>query len=93
VGPLVQRSLTLDSLSFLPANPLVSIPVQSSVVLQAMVQSRQQARNVEHLLAGIHQEDPRIPKAEATVIVPVLFGLIGPDLATNRLITILRNGR
>jgi hypothetical protein len=91
VGPLVQRSFTLDALSFLPTNPLVSIPVQSSVVLQAMVQSRQQARNVEHLMAGIHQEDPRIPTVEAMVIVPVLFGLIEPDLAADRLIKILRN--
>jgi hypothetical protein len=91
VGPLVQRSFTLDSLSFLPVNPFVSIPVQSSNVLQAMVESRQQARNVENLLAGIHQEDPRIPKLETTVIVPLLFGLIEPDAAADRTISILRN--
>ena len=93
VGPLVQRSFTLDSLSFLPTNPLVSIPVQSSGVLQAMVQSRQQARNVEPLLADLDQDDPRIPKLEAMVIVPVLFGLIEPDLAAERTISILRNQR
>jgi len=49
VAPLVQRGFTLDSLSFLPANPNVSVPVQSSSVLQAMVESRQQARSVDLL--------------------------------------------
>jgi len=90
VAPLVQRGFTLDSLSFLPANPHVNIPVQSSGVLAAMVQSRQQARSVEHLLADVHQEDPRIDALQAEVIVPVLFGLLEPEQATEQLITILR---
>ena len=90
VGPLVQRSLTLDSLTFLPANPHVSVPVQSSSVLAAMVTSRQQAQNVDHLLADIHQEDSRLPKLQSDVIVPVLFGLVEPERATDRLIGILR---
>jgi len=90
LAPLVQRALTLESLSFLPANPNVSVPVQSSSVLQAMVESRQQARSVDHLLADIHQEDPRLDALQKEVIVPVLFGLVGPDQATQQLITILR---
>jgi len=90
VGPLVQRSLTLESLSFLPSNPHVGIPVQSSGVLQAMVESRQLSRGVEPLLADVHQEDHRIKALHANVIVPLLFGLIEPDLATDRTIAILR---
>ena len=90
VGPLVQRSLTLESLSFLPSNPHVGIPVQSSGVLQAMVESRQQSRGLEPLLADVHQEDHRIKGLQANVIVPLLFGLIEPDLATDRTIAILR---
>lgn len=89
-SPLVQRSLTLDSLTFLPTNPHVSVPVQSSGVLAAMVQSRQQAHKVDHLLADIHQEDPRLTKLDSDVIVPVLFGLVDPERATDRLIGILR---
>ncbi len=90
VGPLVQRNLTLESLSFLPSNPHVRIPVQSSGVLQAMVDSRQQSRSVETLLADVHQEDPRIKAMHAEVIVPLLFGLVEPGLATDRTIAILR---
>jgi hypothetical protein len=90
VAPLVQRALTLDSLSFLPANPRVSVPVQSSSVLQAMVTSRQQALSMDHMMADIHQEDPRLAALQNEVIVPVLFGLVEPKLATQQLITILR---
>ena len=90
VGPLVQRSFTLDSLSFLPTNPHVSIPVASSGVLAAMVQSRQQARGAEQLLADMHQDDVRVQQLQSDVVVPLLFGLIEPDLATERLLAILR---
>ena len=90
VGPLVQRGFTLDTLSFLPANPHVSIPVQSSSVLAAMVQARQQARGAEQLLADVHQDDMRLREVETEVMTPVLFGLLEPDLATERLIAILR---
>jgi hypothetical protein len=90
VGPLVQRGFTLDTLSFLPTNPHVSIPVQSSGVLAAMVQARQQARGAELLLADVHQDDTRMLEVEKQVMVPVLFGLLEPDLATERLIAILR---
>jgi hypothetical protein len=90
VGPLVQRGFTLDTLSFLPTNPHVSIPVQSSGVLAAMVQARQQARGAEPLLADVHQDDTRMVELDKNVMVPVLFGLLEPDLATERLIAILR---
>ncbi len=93
VGPLVQRGFTLDTLSFLPANPHVSIPVQSSSVLAAMVQASQQARGAEQLLADVHQDDTRLREVETEVMVPVLFGLLEPDLATERLIAILRRPR
>jgi hypothetical protein len=89
----VQRGFTLDTLSFLPANPHVSIPVQSSSVLAAMVQASQQARGAEPLLADVHQDDTRLREVETEVMVPVLFGLLEPDLATERLIAILRRPR
>ena len=66
------------------------MPVQSSSVLQAMVTSRQQAQIMDNLMADIHQEDPRLAALHNEVIVPVLFGLVEPKLATQQLITILR---
>jgi len=90
VGPLVQRSLTLESFSFLPSNPHVRVPVQSSGVLQAMVESNQQARSSERLASELHQGDPRLQSLQAKVIVPLLFGLVEPSVATERLIAILR---
>ena len=90
VGPLVQRSLTLESFSFLPSNPNVRVPVQSSGVLQAMVESNQQARSSERLASELHQGDPRLQSLQAKVIVPLLFGLVEPSVATERLIAILR---
>jgi hypothetical protein len=90
VTPLVQRGFSLDSLSFLPTNPHVVIPVQSSGVLQAMVESRQQARSVDTLMAEVHQDDPRHAALQNEVIVPLLFGLVEPKQASDQLITILR---
>ena len=90
VGPMVQRSLTLDSLSFLPSNPTVSVPVQSSGVLQAMVESSRQSRSAERLMSELHQDDPRLQSLQADVIVPLLFGLVEPTVATERLMSILR---
>jgi hypothetical protein len=41
-------------------------------------------------MTDIHQEDPRLTALQNEVIVPVLFGLVEPKLATQQLITILR---
>ncbi len=92
VQPLVQRSLTLETLSFLPANPHVSVPVQSSSDLAAMVQAEDQASGLEDTLAGLHGGDPRLAQVNA-VIVPLVFAVLEPAEAVERLLTILRSGR
>jgi hypothetical protein len=38
----------------------------------------------------VHQDDTRMVELDKNVMVPVLFGLLEPDLATERLIAILR---
>ena len=42
-GPLIQRNLTVESLSFLPVNPNVAIPINSSSALEVMVESMELA--------------------------------------------------
>jgi maltose-binding protein MalE len=89
VTPLLQRNLTLESLSMLPVNPHVTVPVQSSQVLSALVESREQGANSEPLLSHLHGDDPRVEKLEA-VLTPLVFGVIPPESALEQVIDVLR---
>ena len=89
VTPLQQRTLTLDSLSLLPVNPHVTVAVQSSQVLAALVEARDQGAKSDPLLALIHGNDPRVAKSEA-VLVPLVFGVITPERARDQMIAALR---
>ena len=93
IGPLVQRSLTLQNLSFLPSNPRVGVPVLSSAALQSMVISRQQAMATDQLLADLHSEDVRVQALQEQVMVPLLFGVLEPKSAAEQMISILRTGQ
>ena len=93
IGPLVQRSFTLENLSFLPSNPRVSVPVQSSAALQAMVLSRQQGAETDTLLADLHSEDARVQALQEQVMVPLVFGVLEPRSATDLMISILKAGQ
>ncbi len=87
--PLVQRSLTLDNRSFLPVNRYVNVPVRSSQVLATMVAARQQGESSEPLLSWFHLHDPGVKQLEA-VLVPLVFGVIEPEAATEAALRILR---
>lgn len=93
IQPLVQRGLTLDTLSFLPVNPRVSVPVQSSSTLAAMQQAEQQARGLEESLVKLQGGDPLLARLQKEVIVPLVFAVLEPEVATDRLIGILRGSR
>ena len=87
--PLVQRTLTLDNRSFLPANRYVIVPVRSSQVLATMVAARQQGERSEALLSWFQRHDPAVRQLEA-VLVPLVFGVIEPEAATEAAVDILR---
>ena len=55
-----------------------------------MVESSRQSRSAERLMSELHQDDPRLQSLQADVIVPLLFGLVEPTVATERLMSILR---
>lgn len=92
IQPLVQRSLTLETLSFLPANPLVSVPVQSSSALAAMVLAEEQAGRLDSTVAGLNDGDPRVDQVNG-VIVQLVFAVLEPAEAVERLLDILQNER
>ena len=87
--PLVQRTLTLDNRSFLPVNRYVIVPVRSSQVLATMVAARQQGERSEALLSWFQRHDPAVRQLEA-VLVPLVFGVIEPEAATEAAVDILR---
>ncbi len=90
--PLVQKTLTLDNRSFLPANRYVNVPVQSSQVLATMVGARQRGESSEALVRWFQLGDPRVKELEA-VLVPLVFGVIEPEAATEAFVTILQKRR
>jgi arabinogalactan oligomer / maltooligosaccharide transport system substrate-binding protein len=89
VNPLTQRTLTLGSQTVLPANRFVSVPVQSSQVLAAMVAAANQGLQANSLAALVPTSDPRIVRVQ-TLLTTVVFGETSPDAATSQLLRILR---
>jgi hypothetical protein len=73
----------------LPANRFVSVPVQSSQVLAAMVAAANQGLQANSLAARVPTSDPRIVRVQ-TLLTTVVFGETSPDAATSQLIRILR---
>jgi len=86
--PLVQRSLTLENLVFLPVNRHVTVPVQSSRLLESLVAARRQGEGVGALMSRLHSEDPRLSRLEQ-VIVSLVFGVIEPERAQQDILRIL----
>ena len=93
IQPLVQRSLTLETLSFLPVNPRVNVPVQSSTALAAMVQAERQALVLEKIHTTLQDDSPELKRVNDEVIVPLVFASLAPEEASRRLLTILRSSR
>ena len=89
VNPLTQRTLTLGSQTVLPANRFVTVPVQSSQVLAAMVTAANQGLQANSLVTLVHTNDPRIPRLQ-TLLTELVFGESSPEGASTELIKILQ---
>jgi len=89
VNPLTQRTLTLGSQTVLPANRFVTVPVQSSQVLAAMVAAANQGLQANSLVTLVHTNDPRIPRLQ-TLLTQLVFGESSPEGASTELIRILQ---
>lgn len=89
VNPLTQRTLTLGSQTALPANRFVTVPVQSSQVLAAMVAAANQGLQANSLVTLVHTNDPRIPSVQ-NLLTQLVFGEASPEGASTELIEILQ---
>ena len=89
VNPLTQRTLTLGSQTVLPANRFVTVPVQSSQVLAAMVAAANQGLQANSLVTLVHTNDPRLPRLQ-TLLTELVFGESSPEGASTELIEILQ---
>jgi ABC-type glycerol-3-phosphate transport system substrate-binding protein len=89
VNPLTQRTLTLGSQTVLPANRFVTVPVQSSQVLAAMVAAANQGLQANTLGALVHTNDPRIQLVQ-TLLTQLVFGETTPSGGATKLVRILQ---
>ena len=87
-NPLTQRDITLGSLTVLPANRFVRVPVLSSSVLAAMVASSQQGRHDNQLIAMLSGNQARQRQLQ-DITNELVFGQVTPRTATNQLLRIL----
>jgi maltose-binding protein MalE len=90
VNPLTQRTLTLGSQTVLPANRFVTVPVQSSQVLAAMVAAAKQGLQANTLVALVHTNDPRIQLVQ-NLLTQLVFGETTPSGGATKLIRILQS--
>ena len=88
--PLTQRTLTLGAQTVLPANRFVTVPVQSSQVLAAMVAAANQGRQANTLVALVHTNDPRIQLVQ-NLLTQLVFGETTPSGGATKLIRILQS--
>jgi hypothetical protein len=88
-NPLMQRALTMGSQTVLPANRFVKVPVQSSMVLEALNRSNQESDQMSPTLKRLHDNDQRITKAQA-LITELVYGEVSPQSSAQALIHLLR---
>jgi hypothetical protein len=91
-NPLSQRTLTMGSQTVLPLNRFVSVPVKSSLVLEAMATAAQQGRQTNELTAHLNREDPSIGRIQ-TVLTELVFGETKPETAADQLVRLLEPRR
>jgi hypothetical protein len=89
VNPLVQRNITVSLKEVLPVNRFVTVPAESSVVLQAMVRAQQQSKTAETFASLIHLNDKRVVQSQA-LITQLVFGESNPELTAQRLMKTLQ---
>lgn len=90
VNPLSQRNLTLGSQVMLPANRFVQVPLSSSAMLRAMVESARQGNQTNSLVELMHSNDSRLVEIQA-LLTTLVFGEVPAASAGQQLVTILRN--
>ncbi|MFM2079481.1 MAG: hypothetical protein RLZZ219_163 [Cyanobacteriota bacterium] len=93
VNPLTQRAMTTGSLTVLPANRFVSLPVQSSHRLRAMQTAAEQGRQTNALVALVNASDRRMPLLVQGVLTRLVFGDTSPAVARDALVRILQPKR
>lgn len=89
MNPLIQRNITVDSKTFMPANIHVRVPVLSSSVLAAMATANVQGRRSNQTLSAIDSDDARVSAAQE-LVNSLLFGETSPRNGTTALIRLLR---
>jgi arabinogalactan oligomer/maltooligosaccharide transport system substrate-binding protein len=87
--PQIQRNFTLQTLSFLPTNKHVKIPIKSSATLRAMVASRQQSDASSNFLNNVNLNQS-LSDGMTDILTPLIFGLKTPEDSTDDLIAFLR---
>jgi len=92
LNPLSQRNLTVGSLTVLPANRFVTVPVSSSATLAAMATSASNGLQANPIIRLAKSSDPRIPGVQS-LLTAVVFGELSPQNATPALIQALQNRR
>jgi len=90
--PQIQRNFTLQTLSFLPTNKHVKIPIKSSSTLRAMVTSRQQSDASSTFLNHFNLNQS-LRDGMTDILTPLIFGLKTPEESTDELITFLRQSK
>ena len=91
-NPLTQRTLTIGSQTLLPANRFVKVPVSSSLVLDALNTSNQQGDQLNAIVKLMHDNDARLPKAQA-LITDLVFGEVSPRATARALIRLFGEQR
>jgi arabinogalactan oligomer/maltooligosaccharide transport system substrate-binding protein len=90
--PQTQRDLTLRTLSFLPVNRHVKVPVASSAVLRAMVASRRQSEGSTTFLQHFDLSQ-NLRERVTLLLTPLVYGVESADQASEQLIDLLNEAR
>lgn len=89
VNPLTQRTMTTGSLTVLPANRFVTLPMQGSAVLNAMAVAQEQGQQVNVLVALLRNTDTPLTGIQG-LLTQLVFGEASPAASTEKLVRILQ---
>ena len=84
--------MTIGSLTVLPANRFVSLPLQSSQQLQAMQIAAEQGQQTNPLAGLMLSDDSRFPQMQ-TLLTRLVFGEATPAATADALLPVLERRR
>lgn len=90
--PLIQRSFTVRSMEVLPVNRRVAVPVASSAILTAMVDSLRQSLAADVINQEIRPGDRRLPQLER-LLNRLVVGELDPSSAAAEMVQLLGRQR